>query len=465
MADSIRASKQGLEIVDEARRKKGWTRSTTPKWCETAKTTQATLKRFWRGLPIDRYTFIEICNAVGVNWQQVVDNSPIQPEGSINLYLDREDGWVGRSQLIIELSAKLQGACRILILTGITGMGKTALAERLAVDLQRNYPEFFNINFDDRENADFASVAAQLLTSWGETPTPEDRKEVQRLLNWVVSHLRQNRYLLAIDSLELILEGNVETGWSNFKDEWWEKFFQSLLSANYCQSRIILTSQDLPGQLEVIGLRYPNFWHCQSLSGFTEAEQLEFFHKNGLDINDESPAKTYLERIGAAYEGHPLALRAIAGEIINHPFNGNAIAYWKRYGHEIEEIEQIKQEAEIESAGDRLKLDRYTRSLRRSVQQRIEKTFERLAKDLSDAYLLLCFGAVYRRPVPESFYLKTLERFGLDEDRQEIALDALRDRYLIEEDVISDDLLLRQHNLIRSVALFHLQNWKIRGQT
>ncbi|MCL1471052.1 ATP-binding protein [Argonema antarcticum] len=461
---SIRASIKGLETVDKLRKKKNW-RKDASKWADDANTSPATLKRFWRRLPIQESAFIAICKGVGLeNWEEIVDKSPVQQKLQISPYLDRENRWVARSQLITQLSAKLQGACRVLILTGITGIGKTALAERLAVELQRDYPDFFRVNFDERENADFASVAAQLLTSWGENPTPEDRKEVQRLLNWVVSHLRQNRYLLAIDSLELILEGDAETGWSNFKDEWWEKFFQSLLSANSCQSRIVLTSQDLPGQLEVMGLRYSNFWHCQSLSGFTEAEQLEFFHKNGLDVSAESPAKTYLERIGVAYEGHPLALRAIAGEIVNHPFNSNVVAYWKQYGHEIEEVEQSKQQAEIESADDCLKLDRYTRSLQRAVQQRIEKTFERLAKDVPNAYLLLCFGSVYRRAVPESFYLKTLERFGLDEDPQQIALDALRDRYLIEEDVINDDLLLRQHNLIRCVALVHLQNWKTRGQ-
>ncbi|MGA9379627.1 MAG: AAA family ATPase, partial [Phormidium sp.] len=333
-------------------------------------------------MPIDRGTFIEICNAVGVNCQQVVDLSPIQQKGSISLYLDREDGWVGRSQLITQLSAKLQGTCRILILTGITGIGKTALAERLAAELQGNFPQSFRVNFDNQENTDFINVATQLLTSWGETVTSENRKEPEKLLNWVVSQLRQDCYLLIIDSLEIILEGNATTGWSNFQDEWWEKFFQSLLSTNYCQSRLILTSQDLPGQLEVVGLRYPNFWYCQCLSGFTQAEQLEFFRINELNMSNNLQEKTYLERIGAAYEGHPLALRAIAGEIVNHPFNGNVIAYWKQYGHEIEEVEQIKQQAEIESAVDTLKLDRYTRSLQRAVRHRIEKTFKRLAKDM-----------------------------------------------------------------------------------
>lgn len=50
MADSVRASKQGLEIVNRARRKKGWTKTVTPEWWQKANTTQATLKRFWRRL-------------------------------------------------------------------------------------------------------------------------------------------------------------------------------------------------------------------------------------------------------------------------------------------------------------------------------------------------------------------------------------------------------------------------------
>ncbi|MGA9383290.1 MAG: hypothetical protein WBV73_31385, partial [Phormidium sp.] len=71
---------------------------------------------------------------------------------------------------------------------------------------------------------------------------------------------------------------------------------------------------------------------------------------------------------------------------------------------------------------------------------------------------------VYRRAVPESFYFKILAGFGLAEQQQQIALDGLRDRYLIEEELINNDLLLRQHNLIRSVALVHLKNWKTKGQ-
>lgn len=452
MADSLRASTRGLEIINETRRKKHWTKTITSEWLISAKTTQATLKRFWRRQPIERSTFVRICSAVGVNWEEVVDRNEIQEI--------EDDDWVGRKELIAQLKEKVQCSCRVLILTGITGIGKTALAQRLALELQRDWNESLRVNFDNQENVDFSSVAAQLLTGWQKTVTPDDRKEPQRLLSWLVKHLREHRYLILIDSLELILKGNSETGWSDFKDEWWEQFFQTLLSAESCESRIILTSQDLPGQLETIGLRYPHFWHCQSLSGLSQSEQLELFEKARLDASTESPGRTYLERIGAAYEGHTLALRVIAGEIVSPPFNGNIVAYWKQYGHEIEEVEKARQQVEVESADDEYRLERYTRSLQRAVKQQVEKTFKRLNRDVPDAYKLLCLCSVYRRPVPETFWLKPLERFGFDEEKQQVVLDTLRDRYLVEEEIINDNLLLRQHNLIRSVALVHLKNWR-----
>ena len=52
-----------------------------------------------------------------------------------------------------------------------------------------------------------------------------------------------------------------------------------------------------------------------------------------------------------------------------------------------------------------------------------------------------------------------LEDWELAEDEQIAALDALRDRYLVEEMVEAKAIpLLKQHNLIRSLSLSHLRN-------
>jgi hypothetical protein len=348
---------------------------------------------------------------------------------------------------------------------GITGIGKTALGERLAVEVadwfENDWSHYHQENFDDeQQTSDFASVAARWLEKWGELITPDERKDPQRLLYRLIKHLRENRYLIQMDSLENILQGNEEEGWSDFKDEWWLKFFDSYLKAASCESCFILTSQDLPGQIEEVGTRSQNFWYCQLLSGLEKPEQIALFEKTELDVDPNSSSRSYLERIGSAYEGHPLALRVIAGEIKNKPFEGNVLAYWNKYGNEVEEVEKAIAEAqEGKSAGvdDKWQLDRFTKTLRRRVRYRLEKTFARLKEDAKWAYILLCETSVYRCPVPEDFWLSHLEDWERDEEEQRAALDMLRDRYLVEELIDENQFLMRQHNLIRSVSIEHLK--------
>ncbi len=134
MAATLRASRQGLTIVDQARKKKGWNKEAVS-LCGK----KHHLKRFWRSIPIDRDVFVEICQNAGiVNWEEIVDNNP-KPKNSQVDFFSYNDGWVGREELVAELTNKVHSSCRILMLVGITGIGKTALAERLAVELQEDW--------------------------------------------------------------------------------------------------------------------------------------------------------------------------------------------------------------------------------------------------------------------------------------------------------------------------------------
>src|SRR4028118_2068668 len=77
MANTLRASQQGLDQVEKAMDGKGWKRNSIM-WQQAADTSEATLKRFWRKTPIKRLCFIRICKAVGVNWEEVAEPSEIQ---------------------------------------------------------------------------------------------------------------------------------------------------------------------------------------------------------------------------------------------------------------------------------------------------------------------------------------------------------------------------------------------------
>ncbi|NEZ57509.1 AAA family ATPase [Adonisia turfae] len=430
----------------------------------------STVNNFCRGIKVSVAKFEEICEALGLDPRVMIqpqetsveETEPIQ-EADFDHFFAYDPLWVGRKSLTQELTTKVKGACRLLLITGIAGVGKTALAERLSVDLQENTRQLLRVNFDNQEKStDFTSVAASLLETCGEVVTPDDRTDPQLLTRRLVQHLQATNYVIVIDSLEQILQGNEQDGWSEFKDSGFVAFFRAVLASDTFQSRFILTSQELPTQIAEIGSRYQNFWHCKPLSGLSEPEQYALFLRTGF-APESAPE---LLRIGKAYEGHPLALRIILGEIGSHPFYGNIAAYWQRYGHEIEAVEQAiaaAAEGATTGADDKWQLDRFTRALRRNVQQRLEQTFARLRQDAKYAYILLCEASVYRCPVPDDWWLSHLEDWQQSEVEQATALEILCDRYLVEEMTEGSQLMLKQHNLIRSVSLAHLKQLTFDG--
>lgn len=470
---TLRVSKQGLKILDRQRRIKRWA-AVAPSWCDNAQTSVAILKQFRQKRPISQAQFVAICKAVGIeNWPDIVDNTPPTQANSRPDFFAYDDAWTGREQIVTELSNKLRGPCRLLLLLGLTGIGKTALAEKLAVELQdwfggdwKNKFRLARFDYDDKAT-DFASVAARWFEEWGQRLSPEEKKP-ELLLNRLVKYLRENQVLVLIDSVERLLTGNQE-GWGDFADEWWEKFFLNLLSAEYCQSRLIITSQDLPVKL-LVG-RYQKFWHRQILYGLTEFEQIALFERTGLDVDEESPDRPLLLRIGKAYKGHPLVLRVIIGEILSEPFNGDVQAYWnddrENTSQKIEEVERALAEAEQgKTLGekDEWKLHQLTKKVRDEVnKERLQISFERLAKDVKDAYILICAASVYRAPEKEEYWLKHLvywlKRLGQQEcskDRLIRAIEELDNRFLVEASLNHNKKrVLGQHNLIRSVAIEH----------
>lgn len=426
----------------------------------------STVSHYFQGSKISIDRFRNISEGLSLEIREYVHDqtdtqahAPTSQHWAVGQFYAYDQAWVGRETLIPKLMEHVCGSCRLLLITGMAGIGKTALAERLSLDLP-HIPTTLRENFDIQDQAsDFGTFAGRLLEKMGQVVTSSDRSDIQHLLQRLLQALRAEKYLILIDSLEEILQGNEEEGWNEFEDETFSTFFQQVLASETLQSRFIITSQDLPTQLLAFGTRYQNFWVNHPLTGLTEAEQLALFEKTGLDVSPNAEGHPYLVRIGRAYEGHPLALRIITGEMGNAPFYGDIMAYWNRYGTEIEIVEEAIASAtdgQMMGADDKWQLDRFTRTLRRNVRRRLEQTFKRLHQDIKFAYILLCEASVYRCAVPEDWWLSHLEYWDCDKDVGAMALDALKDRFLVEEVVDAREHAVRQHNLIRSVSLEHL---------
>jgi tetratricopeptide (TPR) repeat protein len=443
MAKTVRASKSGLQRVDEARRMKGWNKQ-DPAWFDLALTTKATLKNFWAGKPIQTEVFEIICKTVGIEvWQEIVDlsiqTSPKIPSRPYPFSAYNPDTFTGRDAEIAQFTTLLSGSCRILAITGMTGIGKTALAERVIANLMEipksSTLPYIRFSLDDRSlSPDLSISGAALLRVLGEEPTLADQQDAANLSAHILKLLCSRPCRLQIDSLERLLKGNEQEGWSEFCDPLWLELLHQLLAGNDCPSQLVLTSQDIPGELDAVASRYPQFWKCQTLQGLSIEEQQDFFQKLGLPVNVNAATvePNYLNQIGVFYDGHPLALQVIADEILQHPFQGDIARYWHHY------------EAEFVATAAATNTVSRSSLFRRRVRQRVEQTLQRLP---SNARQMLCASAVFRRPVPIDFWLAMLT-----EDSQ-IAFDTLRDRHLVEFVPTSDNTSLAcQHNLIRSIA-------------
>ncbi|MFN6559368.1 MAG: NB-ARC domain-containing protein [Nostoc sp. ChiSLP01] len=345
MPRSLRVAPKYISKVRSALQHRGFPRQQD--LAEQVTLSRDTVSKFLNGKTVDYLNFVEICQQLDLDWQDIIDldeSRTQSPDQGVSFFSYDSSHWVGREQLVEELSKKIEGWCRLLLILGFTGIGKTALAERLVVELQdRSCGDWTNnllrLNFDNKmESTDFASVATKCLEGWREEISFDSSKP-ELLLQRLVKYLQNNQVLVLIDSLERLLEGNEEDGWNDFIDEWWEKFFLSILSAESCQSRFIVTSQDFTVQLQYY--RYKNFWHRETLNGLNELEQRNLFKKIGFDSLQDKK----LLQIGKACRGHPLALRVITTELIDS-FDGNLQAFWNRYGDEIKKIEEASEAIE-----------------------------------------------------------------------------------------------------------------------
>ncbi len=363
---------------------------------------------------------------------------------------DHETRWVGREPLLYRLIQTLQNHCRILSLVGITGVGKSALAIRLALEptITQAWPTIRVIRFDADKNT-FALFAKQILGA----QFPQDPSlqiNPKQLVELLLDELRSQPCLIILDMVENLLTSD-RNGSHRFQDPAFTLFFDQLIQAEDIPSRLILTSQD---QIPVMAEgRYGGRSHVEHLKGLDPAESLQLFVLWDVIPTRDSETE-YLQQLIQTYEGHPLALQIIAGEILDFPYHSDISAYWQDYGQEIIAKEQQKQTLDGPNHREQMSLAYYSLSLSDLVKGRIEHTLQRLSASAPLAYILLCMGSVYRCPVERAAWLILIA----DSPREDqiSAFQTLQRHFLLEGDRTSGQVSYHLHSLVRSVALQHL---------
>ncbi|NEQ24597.1 MAG: ATP-binding protein, partial [Microcoleus sp. SIO2G3] len=202
------------------------------------------------------------------NFSTLSSQSKIQNPKSTD---DGATRWVGRAELITQLSCRLQADCRVLSIVGITGIGKTALAMRLILEPEVNLSdrELYTVSLD-HDSPNFEVLARRLL---GQVATDEQlQKDPDLLVRAMVAKLQSHPCLLVLDMVEEILEPDGKGG-HQFIESGFAKLLEQVVKTEQCNSRIILTSQDRPPI--IAEGRYFEQSHLERLRGLEESEAIE----------------------------------------------------------------------------------------------------------------------------------------------------------------------------------------------
>ncbi len=398
MGSSLRASPQGLEIVEQARRHKGWSRQASA-WYQTALTSLPTLKRFLQGEPIQQETFIRLCQAVGVeHWEEIVDSTtglipPHSPPSPTKDWGEAPDVSVfyGRNEELATLEQwVVRDHCRLVALLGMGGIGKTALSVKLAEQIQ---PMFEYVIWQSLRHAPpIEALLANLISFLSNQQ--ETQADLSRLLNC----FRSSRCLVVLDEVDVILRPGNPVGYYR---EGYEGYGELLrrVGVERHQSCLVLTSREKPKEialLEGIPVR------LLTLSSLGEAAQ-EILREKCLLYEEEK-----WQKLIKIYRGNPLYLKLVA-TTIKYLFDSN--------------VADFLRENTIVVVDD--------------IQQILGQQFERL----SDVEKKIMYElAIHTEPSSVS---QLAEEIALTVSKSEIieALDSLERRSLLEKITIASEVL------------------------
>ncbi len=201
----------------------------------------------------------------------------------------------------------IQDRCKLVILLGMGGIGKTALVTKLAQQLQ---PHFKTIVWRSLRNAPpLKTLLPDLIEVLSHrTEIVPSTLAISTQIAHLLDYLRQERCLLVLDNAEAIIQDPSSSDTYHQIDPGYAELFERI-GASPHQSCLLVTSREKPAAIvplegEKLAVR------TLAIAGLNSSASEALFDAKGLSTS--SPDRQRLQQI---YSGNPLALKIVATSI------------------------------------------------------------------------------------------------------------------------------------------------------
>lgn len=243
-------------------------------------------------------TFITPSTLKKVDWGDAID---------VSVFYGRTAELNALSSWIVEDN------CRLIVLLGMGGVGKTALAAKLAEQIQEKFE--YTIWRSLRNAPPFKILLAELIKFFSHEQEVTLPETIEAQISCLMDYLSRYRCLIILDNAESILcegklAGSYRQGYQGYG-----QLLRRMSEQRHC-SCLVLTSREKP-----VGLAAKegktSLVRSHQLTGLGYAEAEPLLQAKGLvKLEDE------FTKLVEQYTGNPLALN-IAATTINYLFNGD----------------------------------------------------------------------------------------------------------------------------------------------
>jgi hypothetical protein len=347
--------------------------------------------------------------------------------------------------------------CRLVLLLGMGGIGKTSLTVKLAQQLQG---EFEYLIWRSLRNAppvlDILAELIQFLSDQQETELPSTLDgRILRLMHYLRSH----RCLVILDNAESILEGCDRTGRYLEGYEGYEQLF-NCVGETVHQSCLLLTSREKPkGVAAKEGETLPI--RSLSLKGLSSAEARQIFQTKGTYTGSDSEWDSVIYH----YAGNPLALKMIAPAIQDF-FDGSVYKFVNFFQQGTLVFDDIRDllERQFNRLTDVEQEIMYWLAIERKPVSLGELQQDFVVRG-SPNQLLDALGSLQRRSLIEKATPTFIDKSVTGFTQQPVVMEYMIER-LIEQvcqEIVTEEFgLLMSHALIKATASDYIRDSQIR---
>lgn len=367
---------------------------------------------------------------------------------------DRHEDWgecpdvnifYGRKDELAQLTNwMIADNCRVIGIFGAGGMGKTALATKLAVETKKHFHKIFWRSLRDAPPLIRILSECIVFLSNQQIETPDDLNTAITLL---IDQLKEQRCLLVLDNLETILEDQVTVGRYRQSYESYGTLIRRVAESTH-QSCLMVTSRERSKEFAAFSGDSSPVRSLQ-LVGVGNIDGRNIIGNSSLTGSDEA-WQLLVER----YSGNPLALKLIA-DAINEVYAGE-ISHFLEQGtfifgdvrdlvdQQFERLSGLEKEIVYWLAIEREPVSLYGLQSNIFVDRSREQIFDALT-------------SLSRRSLIE----KVLPGFTL----QNVIMEFVTKQYIdrICQEILADKTdLLRSHTIVNAVAKDYVRESQIR---